>query len=467
MALETGTFVSDLVTSNPVGSTDAKSQGDDHLRLIKSVLKTTFPDASRAFRFEKTLAKAIDYTTVLADDRTLILVDASGAARTMTLLAVATAKDGHVLAFKKTDSGANAVTIDGAGAETIDGATTLVLSNEFDTALLYCDGSAWHVLVLKTPAGVASTRLISTGVGLSGGGDLSADRTHALDIAGLTAETAPAVGDEVPLEDVSATARRKMTLTNLLKIVNALTAETAPATDDELLLYDLSATAADKITLANLLKVVNALAEDTAVQSASDFVLTYDTSASAVKKAKPDNLGIGGGLTSIANTALTAITNLDFTGFASGTYDNYKIILSNVRPASDSTLEMETSTDGGTSFDVGASDYSWGVSRLQESGSRFDSGDGDDSEINLTAGSSTGSAANEHLSGEITIYRPEDAEFTHFTWEINYRGTSTQLFQVTGSGGRQSAADVDAVRFHWATADFVALGSGQHLGIAQ
>lgn len=39
MALETGTLVSDLVATNPTGS-DAKSQGDDHIRLIKTVLKT-------------------------------------------------------------------------------------------------------------------------------------------------------------------------------------------------------------------------------------------------------------------------------------------------------------------------------------------------------------------------------------------------------------------------------------------
>ena len=41
MALETGTYVNDLKTANPT-STDPKSQGDDHLRLIKSVLKNTF-----------------------------------------------------------------------------------------------------------------------------------------------------------------------------------------------------------------------------------------------------------------------------------------------------------------------------------------------------------------------------------------------------------------------------------------
>lgn len=38
MGLETATKISELVATNPIG-TDPKSQGDDHLRLIKSVLK--------------------------------------------------------------------------------------------------------------------------------------------------------------------------------------------------------------------------------------------------------------------------------------------------------------------------------------------------------------------------------------------------------------------------------------------
>jgi len=41
MALETGDYVSALVAANPA-SGDLKSQGDDHLRLIKTALKTSF-----------------------------------------------------------------------------------------------------------------------------------------------------------------------------------------------------------------------------------------------------------------------------------------------------------------------------------------------------------------------------------------------------------------------------------------
>lgn len=45
MALESAQFISQLNVSNPL-STDTVSQADDHLRLIKSVLKNTFPNLS-------------------------------------------------------------------------------------------------------------------------------------------------------------------------------------------------------------------------------------------------------------------------------------------------------------------------------------------------------------------------------------------------------------------------------------
>lgn len=47
MALETATYINGLVATNPTGS-DPVAQADDHLRLLKSVLKTTFPNISGA-----------------------------------------------------------------------------------------------------------------------------------------------------------------------------------------------------------------------------------------------------------------------------------------------------------------------------------------------------------------------------------------------------------------------------------
>ena len=45
MGLETGTTISSLITSNPTSS-DPVNQGDDHIRLIKSVLQAQFPGST-------------------------------------------------------------------------------------------------------------------------------------------------------------------------------------------------------------------------------------------------------------------------------------------------------------------------------------------------------------------------------------------------------------------------------------
>ena len=48
MGLEAATYISGLVASNPVHLTDGVSEGDDHLRLIKSTLLNTFPSITGA-----------------------------------------------------------------------------------------------------------------------------------------------------------------------------------------------------------------------------------------------------------------------------------------------------------------------------------------------------------------------------------------------------------------------------------
>jgi hypothetical protein len=48
MGLETATYIHELVNTNPVGATDTKAQGDDHIRLLKTTLSNTFPNVEGA-----------------------------------------------------------------------------------------------------------------------------------------------------------------------------------------------------------------------------------------------------------------------------------------------------------------------------------------------------------------------------------------------------------------------------------
>jgi hypothetical protein len=47
MGLETSTYIDGLVATNPLG-TDVLSKGDDHIRLLKSTIKASFPDVDEA-----------------------------------------------------------------------------------------------------------------------------------------------------------------------------------------------------------------------------------------------------------------------------------------------------------------------------------------------------------------------------------------------------------------------------------
>ena len=62
MALETGTYVNALVTSNPA-STDGLAQADDHIRLIKSTIKATVPNVTGAITASHSALNVLDGST--------------------------------------------------------------------------------------------------------------------------------------------------------------------------------------------------------------------------------------------------------------------------------------------------------------------------------------------------------------------------------------------------------------------
>jgi hypothetical protein len=67
MGLESGTYINSLNTSNPV-STDGIAQADDHMRLIKSTVKNSFPGITGAVTSSHTELNALDgFTGTVAD----------------------------------------------------------------------------------------------------------------------------------------------------------------------------------------------------------------------------------------------------------------------------------------------------------------------------------------------------------------------------------------------------------------
>lgn len=87
---------------------------------------------------------AANYT--ITDDDSLVLADATTAPVTVTLPSAADS-EGLEFTVKRTNSGANAVTISRAGTDLIEGATTITLSAQWAYRTLRSDGlSTWYVV---------------------------------------------------------------------------------------------------------------------------------------------------------------------------------------------------------------------------------------------------------------------------------------------------------------------------------
>lgn len=74
MALETGSFISDLVITNPA-ATDGIQAADDHLRLIKTTIKATFPSITGAVNATHTEINSVADGGTAATATTLVDAD--------------------------------------------------------------------------------------------------------------------------------------------------------------------------------------------------------------------------------------------------------------------------------------------------------------------------------------------------------------------------------------------------------
>ena len=135
MALENGTYVNSLVPANPA-STDGLAQADDHIRLIKSTIKNTFPN----------LTGAVTVTQANLNSTTSI-------PSTLTDLGISDGTNSQVL---QTDGSGNFSFVSLAAGTTYTGGTGITVSGSTITC------------TVDTPAEVGLGNLSSNGNSLSG-----------------------------------------------------------------------------------------------------------------------------------------------------------------------------------------------------------------------------------------------------------------------------------------------------------
>ena len=123
MALESGTYIKDLVSTNPPG-TDAISQGDDHLRLIKSTIQASFPSNTNS----------PTVPNIAGNGNKFLQVNAGATATAWIAVRTAGSLNRATFAYKDADE----IYI-GAGEYDLDGTTTAAYS--WDSQLTFQIGS--------------------------------------------------------------------------------------------------------------------------------------------------------------------------------------------------------------------------------------------------------------------------------------------------------------------------------------
>ena len=147
----------------------------------------------------------------------------------------------------------------------------------------------------------------------------------------------------------------------------------------------------------------------------------------------------GSGITFLASATASASATVEFTSLIDSTYNMYLIVWEDVKPATDNVdFHFRTSSDGGVSFDSGASDYSYYLETSGTLGATF---------IKLSSGSRLGNDTNEKADGFMFLMNPSAASYTTLHSQCMYLGVTTNFIKAQVSGIRNSAADVDAIQF--------------------
>jgi len=142
MTVETATYLDSLSSANP-GISDQIPEGDDHLRLIKAVLKSTFP--GRGGEEGRTIVKAAGFTPALTEVGATFV---STGTLAVTLAALAGLPDGTFYNFA---AQTGTTTLTPNGADTINGTTTFVLTVGQSCEIVK-QGTNWVVLAASSVA---------------------------------------------------------------------------------------------------------------------------------------------------------------------------------------------------------------------------------------------------------------------------------------------------------------------------
>lgn len=131
-------------------------------------------------------------------------------------------------------------------------------------------------------------------------------------------------------------------------------------------------------------------------------------------------------------------------------YDYFEVHIRDLLPSVDAqTLYCRVSTDGGSTFDSGASDYSYFRISGSQDATTVLSGQSDAAQNHwrLTETSKFGSTSDEYLTGVLKIWQPNETKEPKIIWDCMYVDSDGYMTWTRTIGNREAAQDTTDIRF--------------------
>ena len=226
-----------------------------------------------------------------------------------------------------------------------------------------------------------------------------------------------------------------------------ITAITVPAGTLFMLQFDSTPVLTHHATNLNLPGSANITA------AAGDTLVGFATAANQVKVLyyqRATGVALRAGWELISSATASSDATIEFNNLSS-TYSEYLVVMAGIVPVTDAThLYMRMSTDNGSSFDAGSTDYRYACVSNQSNATTLSGPTGTSAgttQIQITREAMDSDVSHVNFNCNLWLYDPMDAQSTFCNWTLAHERSSATLTFTSGAGQMYAAGAVDAIQF--------------------